>query len=141
MWFTSSTETSRVVHLSLWSYMPMNFVGNVSLRLLVWPHRSIENFLALPTNYILCKYLKTVLSVLKKCFCAELLTFHYISLRFLCNLKSNSAKNNEDRNEILFAHKLTGQRQKFEGKIFDRKCQDFLYVCFSFILNPVKYIS
>ena len=46
-------------------------------------------------------------------------------------MKSNYAKTNWYRNEILFAHKLTGQRQKFKGKIFDRKCPDFLYTCFS----------
>ena len=33
-------------------------------------------------------------------------------------LKSNYAKTIGDRNEILFAHKLTGQMQKFTQKKF-----------------------
>ena len=59
--------------------------------------------------------------------------FLYFSLRFIervINIK------NRDRNEILFAHKLTGQRQTYKGKMFDRKCPDFLYACFSFRLSP-----
>ena len=34
----------------------------------------------------------------------------------------------------VFLH-ITGQRQKFKGKIFDQKCQDFFYACFSFRLS------
>ena len=49
---------------------------------------------------------------------------------FSVTLKSNYPTTNGDRNEILFAHKLTGQRQTFKGKMFDRECPDF-FLCLS----------
>ena len=58
---------------------------------------------------------------------------------FSATLKKNYAKINGDRNEILFAHKLTGQRQKCKGKIFDRKWPGFLLCLFDFqIVSPDK---
>ena len=70
----------------------------------------------------------------------KFLPFFYISLRFLCNFEEQLCRNkNRDRNEILFAHKLTGQRQKFIGKIFDRKWPGFLLCLFDFqIVSPDK---
>ena len=46
-------------------------------------------------------------------------------------------KTNGDRNEILCAHKLAGQRQKFKGFFFfTGNAHILLYACFSFILSP-----
>ena len=61
---------------------------------------------------------------------------------FSVTFKNNNEKTNGHRNEILFVPKLTGQRQKFKGKSFDRKCPDFFVCLFFFqIVLAVKYRS
>ena len=63
--------------------------------------------------------------------------FHY---ELFVTLKSNHTKSSGDRNEVLFAHKLTCSKQKFARKMFAQKCPDFCVCLFVFqIVSPENY--
>ena len=98
----------------------------------IW-HKAAFCFLECPKIFLKCVF-----------FCKELLHLFYISLIFLCKLKSDYRKNKGGRNLILFAKELAGYRKKITGNFFPKTCQFFVvpvYVKSSFIAKSVMYTS